>query len=292
MKKKETSNRKLTGRIAVIAVCLLAMIPAALAYAGGGLLSGFPSSATVGDSVTWKVDPGDEEGDLKVSASGASVSVSGYSFTVKFTQAGTATIQASIGGASDSCSVSVKEAESQDSGEGDSGDEGDTGDTGDDSGDDGQKDDQKDDSKDDPDKQDPEQNGDGADKKGMPSGMKRPSGSMSFSSGAVAAGSAGGSADTTQSKTTYTGSADNYLEKLSVKGYDFTQDFHKTNDTYFLTVESGVESIDVTAEASDDDAEVIITGTDELTTGRNKVMVSVTAENGDVRVYRIYVDVK
>ena len=85
------------GRITVFAICLLVMIPAALAYAGGGLLSGFPSSATVGDSITWKVDPGDEEGDLKVSASGASVSVNGNSFTVTFNQAGTATISASIG---------------------------------------------------------------------------------------------------------------------------------------------------------------------------------------------------
>ena len=50
--------------------------------------------------------------------------------------------------------------------------------------------------------------------------------------------------------------------------------------------------MDVTAEPSDSGAEVVVTGTDKLTTGRNKVMVSVTAENGDVRVYRIYVDVK
>lgn len=98
-------------RIAFACLCLLVMIPAALAYAGGGLLSGFPSSATVGDSITWKVDPGDEEGDLKVSASGASVSVNGNSFTVTFKKAGTVTIKASIGGTSDSCSVTVKEKE-------------------------------------------------------------------------------------------------------------------------------------------------------------------------------------
>lgn len=109
-------------RIAFACLCLLVMIPAALAYAGGGLLSGFPSSATVGDSITWKVDPGDEEGDLKVSASGASVSVNGNSFTVTFNKAGTVTIKASIGGTSDSCSVTVKEKETS------GGDDPDTGD--------------------------------------------------------------------------------------------------------------------------------------------------------------------
>ena len=117
-----------------------------------------------------------------------------------------------------------------------------------------------------------------------------PSGSVGKMSGSFAG--AAGSGSSTASKTTYTGSEDNYLETLKVKGYKFTQKFNKTNDTYFMTLEAGVDSIDVTAEPTDSDAEVVITGTDELTTGRNKVMVSVTAENGDVLVYRIYVDVK
>lgn len=302
MNQNRSETKKPMKRIVVIALCLLAMIPAALAYAGGGLLSGFPSSATVGDSVTWKVDPGDEEGELKVSASGASVSVSGNSFTVKFNQAGTVTIKASIGGTSDSCSVSVSEPESSDTGDDDADNDGDSGDDGDDPGDNTDPTDENDgdDSGDDNDGDNGGENGGDMKKPDDKNGAgangkfgKMPSGGMSgmSKSGGFAAASGAGSSSA-ESKTTYTGSADNYLDKLSVKGHKFTQSFHKTNNTYFLTLSSGEDSVTVNAEASDSDADVIITGADELTTGRNKIMVSVTAENGDVRVYRIYADVK
>ncbi len=123
--------------------------------------------------------------------------------------------------------------------------------------------------------------------------MKKQAGSGKASvSGGGSGGNAAGGSSSEEDKTTYTGSADNYLESLKVKGHEFSQTFHKTNDTYFVTADAETESVTVTAVPSDDDAEVVVTGAEDLSVGRNKVMVSVTAENGDVRVYRIYVDIK
>ena len=88
---------------------------------------------------------------------------------------------------------------------------------------------------------------------------------------------------------TYAGSWDNYLDELSVSGYEFTREFNKTRDTYFVTVPNDVADISVSATASDSSAVVAIAGYDDLVVGRNKVMVNVTADDGSVRVYRIYV---
>ncbi len=107
-------------RIIYIAVCLLVMIPAALSYAGGGLLSGFPGSAAAGDTITFSPALEDgESGSLEASVSpsqGANLSVSGDSIKVTFSEAGTYTISASAGDRSDSCSVTVSEDTSADTG--------------------------------------------------------------------------------------------------------------------------------------------------------------------------------
>lgn len=88
---------------------------------------------------------------------------------------------------------------------------------------------------------------------------------------------------------TYKGSANNYLSALSVKGYDFTRDFNKTRDTYFVQVGEEVDSVTVIAETEDETADVVVTGQAELSVGQNKILVRVTAENDEVRIYRIYV---
>lgn len=92
------------------------------------------------------------------------------------------------------------------------------------------------------------------------------------------------------SSVTYAGSWDNYLDSLSVDGYEFTREFNKIRDTYFLRVPESVTSLDVSAVASDSSAVVAIAGNSELSEGRSKIMVNVTADDGSVRVYRIYVD--
>jgi hypothetical protein len=95
------------------------------------------------------------------------------------------------------------------------------------------------------------------------------------------------SASTQVETAIYNGSNNNYLSSLEIDGVELTADFNKEKTTYFATVE-GLDSITVTAIAEDSDSKVSITGTD-LKSGENKILISVTAENGNVRYYRIYV---
>lgn len=281
-------------RIIYIVIGLMLMIPAALTYAGSSLLSGFPSSVAEGDTVTFTPALSDEEsGSLEASvspSSGASLSVSGDTIKVTFSSAGSYTVSASAGDRSDSCTVTVAEAEDSSGSDEGSGD--------DSSGDDSSGDETSGDGQGGKDGaggkggSGDEMKGAGnkaGGKVGMSGAMKGGAVSVSGGSSGTGSQSAGSSSE---DKTTYTGSADNYLESLSVKGHRFSQAFHKTSDTYFITLKSGTDRVKVSAEPSDSDAQVVITGTESLTTGRNKIMVSVTAENGDVRVYRIYADVK
>ena len=90
-------------------------------------------------------------------------------------------------------------------------------------------------------------------------------------------------------KVTYKGSDNNYLNELVVDGYTFNRDFSKENTTYFITVEKEIEKLDITAKVDDDEANVTIYGNENLKEGTNKILITVTAENGDVRNYRIYV---
>lgn len=284
-------------RIICIVTALLIMIPAGLSYAGNGLLSGFPTSTTVGDSVTYTISPSDEavtEADISVSpSSGVELSVSGLSVTATFTEAGTYTFNAKAGDDSDSCSVTVSEAE--DPAEEPSGDtSGDTsedmsGDASDDSSGSTSDGTSKESSAETSSSESAATSEDQKDSRSAHTPKAGKGKAVITSSARAGVGSTGGS--TSERKTTYQGSADNYLESLTVDGYTFTQAFHKTRNTYFITAEAGLSSLDVAAEPSDDSADVVITGADNFSEGRNKVMVSVTADNGDVRVYRIYVDV-
>lgn len=88
----------------------------------------------------------------------------------------------------------------------------------------------------------------------------------------------------------YNGSNNNYLSSIEIEGAELTTDFNKEKSTYFATVEN-IEEITVTANAEDSSSKVAITGTN-LKNGENKVLISVSAENGDVRYYRIYVTKK
>lgn len=98
-----------------------------------------------------------------------------------------------------------------------------------------------------------------------------------------------GSGSLNQETVTYEGDCNNYLESLSIEGYDLTPVFLKTNNTYFINVDSAVSSLNITAKPESDDAKINIYGSSGLTDGENKILIFVTAENGDVRTYRIYV---
>ena len=88
---------------------------------------------------------------------------------------------------------------------------------------------------------------------------------------------------------TYNGSDNNYLSSLSVSGYTLNKEFSKDNSTYFLTVENDVDSIDIVIDKESDSATACIYGNEDLRDGTNKILISVTAENGNVRNYRIFV---
>ena len=88
---------------------------------------------------------------------------------------------------------------------------------------------------------------------------------------------------------TYNGSSNNYLKKLKVKGISLNTKFNKENTTYFINV-TDTSSLKITATAEDDDAKVVITGNDNIKQGTNKILIAVTAENGNVRYYRIFVN--
>lgn len=92
-----------------------------------------------------------------------------------------------------------------------------------------------------------------------------------------------------QETNTYKGESNNYLSTLEIINFNINPQFSKTNTTYFIEVGSDVSKIDINAQAEDANATINIYGNDDLQDGVNKVLISVTAENGEVKVYRIYV---
>lgn len=97
------------------------------------------------------------------------------------------------------------------------------------------------------------------------------------------------SINTQKNTVTYNGSANNYLSELYVEGYQLNKEFLKECETYFITVNNDVQSIDVVSKTEDENASICVYGNENLQEGKNKVLISVTAENGNVRNYRIYV---
>lgn len=89
----------------------------------------------------------------------------------------------------------------------------------------------------------------------------------------------------------YNGSSNNYLAKLEIEGINLNTSFNKENGTYFIDI-NNTNTINITAIAEDSKARVYITGNDNIQNGNNKILISVTAENGEVRYYRVFVNCK
>lgn len=87
----------------------------------------------------------------------------------------------------------------------------------------------------------------------------------------------------------YNGSNNNYLKKIKIKGVDLNTTFNKENTTYFANV-TNTSDLTITAISEDNSAKVSVIGNDSISEGTNKILISVTAENGDVRYYRIFVN--
>ena len=93
----------------------------------------------------------------------------------------------------------------------------------------------------------------------------------------------------TEEQVTYNGSNNNYLSTLSINGYELNKEFNKEGSTYFATVGKETTNLEIAATAEDALATVCVYGADNLKEGENKILICVTAENGNVRNYRIYV---
>lgn len=88
---------------------------------------------------------------------------------------------------------------------------------------------------------------------------------------------------------TYQGSFNNYLKSLTINDVELKNEFHKTISTYFAEVDSETEKVTIKATPEDSSAIVTIVGNDSLQTGKNKILINVTADDNSVRTYRIYV---
>ncbi len=78
-----------------------------------------------------------------------------------------------------------------------------------------------------------------------------------------------------------------FLKKLEIDNYDISFDKYKYN--YDIVVEDEVNSLNIKAELQNSNAKYTITGNDDLKKNNNKVIIEVTAENGDKNIYTIYV---
>lgn len=104
------------------------------------------------------------------------------------------------------------------------------------------------------------------------------------------ASSSGGtnSGGTTNNKKEY--SNDNSLKSLSIEGYNFEPNFNTNTTEYKLTVDQSVEKLKINATANHNKASVTGTGEVNLSSGENIIEVKVTAENGNVKVYKLIVN--
>ena len=91
-------------------------------------------------------------------------------------------------------------------------------------------------------------------------------------------------------KPTKDGSPNNRLKSLSVSGYTLSPSFNMDTLSYHLTVPGNVNSITVNAVRVDSKAKLTGTGKITLNTAMTTINVKVTAENGSVRTYTIYVE--
>lgn len=107
-----------------------------------------------------------------------------------------------------------------------------------------------------------------------------------YEGGGSSGGDSGGDVDP---KYVYNGSADNYLNSLSVSGYKLNETFDKTRTVYFLDVKNAVSQLSVSAVPSDRKTHVYIVGNNDVSADMSKITISLRAENGNVRVYKIYV---
>lgn len=93
----------------------------------------------------------------------------------------------------------------------------------------------------------------------------------------------------TQSQLEATYSKDNYLKSLKVEGHELDKTFNKDTLEYNLEVENEVSEINVNASVNDSKSKLNGTGKKTLNEGANTIKITVIAQNGNERVYKINV---
>ena len=94
---------------------------------------------------------------------------------------------------------------------------------------------------------------------------------------------------TTTNSDTETKSSEARLKELQIDIEGMTPEFDKNTTEYYLVVDLTVEKVSVTAIAQDEKAKVSIMGTNNLQEGENTISINVTAEDGTIKIYYIYV---
>lgn len=94
--------------------------------------------------------------------------------------------------------------------------------------------------------------------------------------------------ETVVTPVTYYYSSNNYLKTLEIDGYEIT--FDKETNEYKITVKGDVSSLEIKAIPEDNRARVEITGNEKFKKGNNVVTITVTAEDGSTREYKINVN--
>ena len=84
-------------------------------------------------------------------------------------------------------------------------------------------------------------------------------------------------------------SSNNYLKSLSIEGYNLEPEFKRENDTYTIYIKNreDVTNLDITAEADNESAKIDGIGTVQITPEQNSININVTAENGNLKIYKI-----
>ena len=79
------------------------------------------------------------------------------------------------------------------------------------------------------------------------------------------------------------------LKSLTVEGQELLPEFSSDVTSYSMNVTTDVDKLEIKAEAEDEKATVDIKGNTELKDGDNTVTISVSAEDGTVKIYEIKV---
>ena len=77
------------------------------------------------------------------------------------------------------------------------------------------------------------------------------------------------------------------LSELTIDGYEFDYDSNK--DKFYLNVDKTTEELKVSAVPVDERATVKVTGAENIAAGDNIITITVTAEAGNTKTYKLYV---